>query len=117
MTVGEIRRFAISADAPACFVPPQDAVVRNVAPKQIAPVTEIDRTFIPAATRGDALDRGLNDAIFRKAWVENLDGGIGISLVRLPAPSAVRINATDAATVLTAASMSRLVNCMMSLPR
>ena len=39
------------------LVPAHDAVVRDVAPQQVAPVAELDRAFVPAHAGGDAARR------------------------------------------------------------
>src|SRR5262245_32106116 len=61
------------------FAPPQDPVVRDVAPEQVSAVAEPDGTFGPAATRVQPLDCRCRNAVFREACVENLDTRIGIS--------------------------------------
>src|SRR4029079_6115592 len=58
------------------FAPAHDAIVGNVAPKQIAAVAEIDRTFAPAKTRRNALNAGIAD--FLESRIEGFDARIGI---------------------------------------
>src|SRR4029453_9068400 len=85
VAVGIVRRLAIDAHASRSFIPAHDAVVGDVAPKQAARVTEIDRSLAPTHARGEPLDARERQPIFCKARVEDLDRGVGIALARLPA--------------------------------
>src|SRR5262249_16886640 len=58
MPVGEIRRPAVDAHRARLLFPFENAVVGDVAPQEIAPVTEIDGSFRPATARSQPLDAG-----------------------------------------------------------
>ena len=79
-----MRRAAPDADRAGLLLPLQDAVVRDVAPQQIAAIAEPHRPLGEAAAAGDALDRGIAEHVFLKARVEHLDVGIGIADRRRP---------------------------------
>ena len=88
VAVGEVRRLAEDADLAGLLLPLEDAVVRDVAPQQIAAVAEPHRPLGPAAAGIEALDRGAEDAVAVEARIEALDQGVGIA--GLVAPAAAR---------------------------
>jgi len=59
IAVGEIGRLAVNADRPGFFFPLDDALVRDVAAEQIAPVAEPDR---PSAQRKPVVRRSTADS-------------------------------------------------------
>src|SRR6516165_4874073 len=62
------------------YEPTHDAIVRNIAPQQIATVAEISGALGPAKTGGNALDRRIADPGL-EPLVEHLDARIGIAPV------------------------------------
>src|SRR5204863_8634256 len=82
--------LAIDADAAGFLVPAHDAVVRDVAPKQTAPVAHVDRALVPAAAARDLLDAREAEAIFGERRIEVLHVRIGIALARLPSGERLR---------------------------
>ena len=84
VAVGVIGGLAEHADRSRLLLPFQDAVVRDVAEQEVAPVTEPYRAFGKTAAAGDPLDRRHRQRIFRKARVENFDVGVGIADRRRP---------------------------------
>ena len=79
VAVGVARRLAEGADLAGRLVPFQDAVVRDVAPQQVAAVAEPDRPLGPAAAGIEPLDRRAEDPVGREALVEHLDRGVRIA--------------------------------------
>src|SRR5205807_10066065 len=64
--------------------PLHHAVVRDVAPQQIAAIAEPHRPLVPAHARRDSLDFGQPEAVAPEARVDDLDRRIRIALARLP---------------------------------
>src|SRR5581483_516802 len=79
VAVGKLRGRAIDRDLAGGLVPAQDAVVGDVAPQETAMVAEPDRSFRPSAAGGETLNRGIEQSIFRKARVEDVDCRVGIA--------------------------------------
>src|SRR5262249_43335551 len=77
VAVGVVGGIAEDADMAVVFGPAHDAIVGDVAPEEVAAVADIDRTFAPAKTGGDALDAGIAD--FLEARVQRFDARIGIA--------------------------------------
>src|SRR5262252_1707645 len=90
VAVGVVRRLAVHGGAARLLIPPQDAIVRNVAPQQAARVAEPHRPFAPAGAGVEALDAGVENAIFQKARIDDLDGRVRITLARFPAAKCLR---------------------------
>src|SRR5260370_42513333 len=84
IAVGVVGRSAEHADLPGLLLPFQDAVVRNIAPQQIATVAEPDRSFAPAHPAGETLDRRAEDPVLGKARIEHFDDRVGIAPARRP---------------------------------
>src|SRR5262249_42094066 len=72
------------AEQAGFFVPLHDAVVGDVAPQHVATVADPHRPFAPAHAGREPLDRRVEQAVFGKARIEHLDGGVGIPLGALP---------------------------------
>ena len=88
VAVGIVGGLAEHADRAGLLFPFQDAVVRDVAEQQMAPVAEPYRPFGEAAAAGDPLDRRHRQDVFGKARVEDFDIGIRVAdrrRTRLPA--------------------------------
>ncbi len=67
------------------FFPFENAVVGNIAPEQVAPITKPDRAFRPTAPGVQALHGGLLQPVLFKAWIKRGDGRIRVTWVRTPA--------------------------------
>src|SRR5580698_1739192 len=90
--VGIVGWFAEDADRAGLLFPLEDAAVGDVAPQQKTSVAEPHRTFAPAASRVEALDRrveGWPDPL--ETRIERDDRRIGIEKGGLPAGFAHRI--------------------------
>src|SRR5262249_31630055 len=85
VAVGIVRRLAEHGGAAGLLIPPQDAVVGDVAPQEAARVAEPNRALAPPCAGVEPLDAGIENAIFQKARIEDLDGRVWITLARLPA--------------------------------
>src|SRR5207302_9252216 len=83
IAVSVVRGHAEHADRAGFLLPLHDAVVRDVAPQQIAAIAEPHRPLIPAHARGDSLDFGEPEAVAPEARVDDLDRRIRIALARL----------------------------------
>src|SRR4029079_15240577 len=57
---------------------------RDIAPEEKAAVTEPDRAFRPAHSRGDLFDAGEGEAIFLEAGVDDFYQGVGVAGAGLP---------------------------------
>src|SRR5580692_2744440 len=79
MAVRVVRRLAEGADVARRFVPAQDAVVRDIAPQQIAAVAEPDRPLRPARALIQTLDGSGSKDQRLEARIEHTDGRIGIA--------------------------------------
>src|SRR6185436_10681469 len=77
------RGLAEDADRARLLFPLEDAVVRDVAPQQVAPVAEPHRPFTPAEPGAQPLDLRGVDAVAREALVEDADGGVRVARARL----------------------------------
>src|SRR5207245_6167245 len=71
-------------DGARLLFPAQDPVVGDVAPEEIPPVAEPDRPLGPPEAGAQPFDLRRVHAVLREARIEDLDGGIGIALARLP---------------------------------
>jgi hypothetical protein len=89
VTVGEVRRFSVDRDRAALFLPFQDAVVRDVAAQQIAPVAEPRRPFGPSQPGRQPLDRRQFQPVFFEARIHGMDRRIGIIRGGTPAGALV----------------------------
>ena len=90
VAVGKVGGLAENADGSRFFIPAHDAIIRNVAPEEIAAVAEPHRSFGPAEATGDFFHLRAREAIFREARVDDLDERIGIAGARLPLREDVR---------------------------
>src|SRR5262249_33874434 len=79
VAVAVVGWAAEDADSPGLLAPTQHAVVRDVAPQQVAAIAEPDRPFGPAEAGGEPLDRGVADGILRKARVDHLNRRVGVA--------------------------------------
>src|SRR4051812_27248097 len=84
IAVRKSGRFAEYADDARLLLPFEHAIIGDVAPQQIAPVTKPYRPFAPAEAVRDPFDRRRIYTIPSEALVENLDGGIRVTLAWLP---------------------------------
>src|SRR5262249_516264 len=84
VAVSEVRRFAEDADRAGLFFPLDDALVGDVAAKQISPVAEPYRAFRPAQPRAEPFLRRPFQPVFFEAPIERMDRGIGIMGRRPP---------------------------------
>src|ERR1051326_3723109 len=73
VAVGVMGGPTEDADGAGFLLPFHDAVVRDVAPQQIAPVAEPYRPLGKAAAAGDAFDRRVAQDIFLEPRIEHLD--------------------------------------------
>ena len=84
VAVRVVGRLAIDRRAAGLLIPAQDAVVRDVAPQQAAPVAHPHRAFAPARASIELFDARESEAIFGEAWIEMLDVRVRIARVRHP---------------------------------
>src|SRR4051812_884213 len=80
VAVAVIRRIAKHADVPVILQPAHLAVVRDVAPDQVAARAEVGGTLRPPEAGGDALDGRIADLVL-EALIQGLDPRIGIARV------------------------------------
>src|SRR5205823_3424756 len=85
VAVGEIRGLAEHRDRAGLLLPFDDALVRNIAAEQIAPVAEPYRTLGPAQAGGQPLHGRQLEPVFFEARVECSNGWIGVIGRRPPA--------------------------------
>jgi len=78
VAIAVIGRTAKHADFSGVLEPTQDAIVRNVAEQQVAPVAKPHGPLRPARAGIKALDGGVTDLVFGEARIDDLDGGVGI---------------------------------------
>jgi len=78
IAVGVIARRAEYADVAVVLEPAHHAVVRNVAPDQVAAIGEVDGPLGPTEPGGDPLDRGVA-LPGSEALVEHLDARVGVA--------------------------------------
>src|SRR5262252_4211289 len=79
VAVAVVRGLTEHADLATVLQPAQNAVVGNVAPKQVASIAEPHRTFRPAATGVKTLDCGVPNNVLPESRVKNLNIRIGIA--------------------------------------
>src|SRR5207244_2778294 len=79
-----LGRAAEDADGARLLLPFHHAIVWNVAPQEIAPVTEPDRAFAPAKAGRKPLYRREREVIARETGIEDLNRGIRIARGRCP---------------------------------
>src|ERR1700738_1302564 len=82
IAVGVVGRAAEDGEAAVFLAVFHDPVVRNVAHQHIALLREVHWPFSPPHAGRKLFERAGVKAIFRKAWIENLNRRIGIALVR-----------------------------------
>ena len=82
VAVGVVGRAAEYREAVVLLVELHDPIVRNVAKEKVSAVGEVDRALGPAHASADLLERARIDPILAKARIEDLDGRVGIALVR-----------------------------------
>ena len=95
VAVGVVGRLAEHRDGAGLLVPPQDAVVGDVAPEQAALVAEIDRPLGPAAAIGEAFDGGQGDAVLGEARMKNFHTLVRVAPARLPHDRSLRYGCSD----------------------
>ena len=78
VAVRVVRGRAEDADVPVLLEPAHHAVVRDVAPQQVAAVAEVDRALGPAEAGRDALDSGVAD-LEPEPLVERLDARVRVA--------------------------------------
>jgi hypothetical protein len=78
MAVAVMGWAAEDTDLTGFFKPAHDAVIGDIAKQEVAAVSKPDRAFSPAETGGQALDRRVAEAVFRKAWIKHLNGRVRI---------------------------------------
>src|SRR4051794_20520366 len=78
VAVRVVRRGAEDADVPVLLEPAHDAVVRDVAPQEVAAVAEVDGPLGPAEAGGDALDGGVAD-LEPEPLVDRLDARVRVA--------------------------------------
>src|SRR5262249_20842132 len=85
VAIGKVGRLLKHTErAGGCF-PFEDAVVGNIAPQQVAPITKPDWAFRPATPSIQALYGRLLQPVLFKAWIERGDGRIRVTWMRTPA--------------------------------
>ncbi len=84
VAVGLLAGLSENRDGAGLLVPAQDAVIGNVADQQAALVAQPDGTLAPAQAGGEALHRGIEQAVLQEPRIEDLDGRVGIDRARLP---------------------------------
>src|SRR5215813_15606664 len=84
VTIGKVGRLLKHTDRAGGFFPFEDAVVGNIAPQQVAPITKPDRAFRPAAPGVQVIHSGLLQPVLFKAWVKRSDGRFRVTWLRTP---------------------------------
>ena len=84
VAVGVPRRLAEHADGPGFLLPFQDAVVGDVAPKQVSAIGDVDRALRPAAAGVQTLHGCERQAVLVEAGVQHLNGRVRVSLAWFP---------------------------------
>src|SRR5262249_52280849 len=90
---------------PGLLIPPEDPVVRDVAPEEVAPVAEPHGPLRPPAPREEPLDGGQRQAVLGEGRIQHPHRRVGIPLARLPhrvsSPARVRaqVNATGSSSI------------------
>src|ERR1700726_4276896 len=96
IAVGMVRGLAKDADRAGFFLPLHDAVVRDVAPQEVAAVTEPHRALGPTKPGRQPLDGSAERRLdLIEARIERLDRGIGVALSWLPSARPDRRGRTD----------------------
>src|SRR5262249_23872140 len=83
-SVRVVRWLPKDAGSPRRFVPAQNAIVGDVAPKQATRITKPGRPFAPTRTGIEALDARVTDAVTREGRIEVLHAWIRITRAFLP---------------------------------
>src|SRR4029077_5475197 len=84
VAIGEFGGLAENADGPRLLLPFQDAVVRDVAPKEMAAVAAPAQPLPPPRAAPEPLDRRAEDTVRRKGRIKDLDRSVRIAQARLP---------------------------------
>src|SRR6266850_1379517 len=90
VAVAVVRGLAEHAHGARLLVPAHHAVVRDVAPQEVAPVAEPHRPLVPAAVRGDALHLRQPELVAVEARIDHLDRRIRVAAARLPSRRRLR---------------------------
>src|SRR6516225_7878437 len=85
VAVGEVGGFSVDRDCAALLFPFDDALVRDVAAQEIAPVADPHRAFGPAQSGGETLDGRRLEPVAFEAGIEGAYCRIGIRTCWAPA--------------------------------